>query len=150
MNLSSVREKAKAYHYADNPEEKSYNITMPMRYSRTDSHGLEGGSMFENYRRYQRYSISAKAVVRTLTAESQDGLTAQVNTISQGGTGFYTNVFMEKATPVSIEFFFGCLQGMEDILVGKIASVCTHGKDYFVGVSFEREIPYEHFMELIG
>jgi len=107
--------------------------------------------MFENYRRYQRYSVSAKAVIRTLTLESQEGVTTEVNTISQGGAGFYTEVFMEKATPVSVEFLFGTFQGMEkDLLLGRIASVCPQGKDYFVGVSFEREISYDRFMEIIG
>ena len=107
--------------------------------------------MFENYRRYQRYSVSAKAVIRRLIAESQEGFTTQVNTISQGGMGFYTDVFMEKATPVSIEFFFGALRAREeDILVGRIASVSSQEKDYFVGVSFEREISYDRFMEIVG
>ena len=107
--------------------------------------------MFENYRRYQRYSVSGKALIRRLAAESQEGLTTQVNTISQGGMGFYTDVFMEKATPVSIEFLFSGLQGKEkNILVGKIASVCTQDKDYYVGVSFEREISYNRFMEIFG
>ena len=107
--------------------------------------------MFENYRRYQRYSVSARAVIRTPTVESQEGITTQVSTLSQGGAGFYTNVPMEKATPVSIEFLFGAFQGMEkDVLVGRIASVCPQGKDYFVGVSFEREISYDRFMEIIG
>jgi hypothetical protein len=107
--------------------------------------------VFENYRRYQRYSVSAKAVIRRLAAESQEGLTTQVNTISQGGMGFYTNVFMEKATAVSIEFLFGALQGMgKDILVGRIVSVCSHEKDYFVGVAFDREISYDRFVEIIS
>jgi hypothetical protein len=115
------------------------------------SQARKEGVVFENYRRYQRYSVSAKAVIRRLTAESQEGLTTQVNTISQGGVGFYTSVCMERATPVSIEFLFGSLQGMEkDIFVGKIASVCSQGKDYFVGVSFEREISYDRFMDIIG
>ena len=107
--------------------------------------------MFENYRRYQRYSVSAKAVIRRLTKESQEGLTTQVNTISQGGMGFYTNVFIEKATPVTIEFSFGAFQSMEkDILVGRIASVCFKEKDYFVGVAFDREISYDRFVEIIS
>ena len=107
--------------------------------------------MFENYRTYQRYSVSAKAVIRRMALESQEGLTPRVTTISQGGMGFYTSVFMEKDTPVSIEFFFGGLQGTEkNILEGKIASVCTKEKDYFVGVSFEREISYDRFIEIIG
>ncbi|HXX54271.1 MAG TPA: PilZ domain-containing protein [Thermodesulfovibrionales bacterium] len=106
--------------------------------------------MFENYRRYQRYSVSARAVIKRLTAQSEE-LTTQVNTISQGGIGFYSNVYMEKATPVSVEFLFGAPEGVEkDILVGKIASICSQGKDYFVGVSFEREMSYNRFMEIIG
>lgn len=107
--------------------------------------------MFENYRRYQRYSVSAKAVIRRQAGESQEGLTTQVNTISQGGMGFYTNVFMEKATPVSIEFLFSALKGMEkDILEGRIASICSQEKDYFVGIAFEREISYDRFVEIIS
>lgn len=121
-------------------------------FSQGDFHGLEKEvGMFENYRRYQRYAVSAKAVIKRLTTESQEGLTTQVNTISQGGMGFYTDVFMEKATPVSIEFLFGALRGREEnILVGRIASVSCQEKDYFVGVSFEREISYDRFMEIVG
>jgi hypothetical protein len=131
---------------------KPYNVPMAILFSQGDSHGLEKEvGMFKNYRRYQRYSVSAKAVIRRLAAESQEGLTTQVNTLSQGGMGFYTDVFMEKATPVSIEFLFGALRGMEkDILVGRIASVSYQEKDYFVGVSFEREISYDRFVEIIS
>jgi hypothetical protein len=107
--------------------------------------------VFENYRRYQRYSVSAKAVIRRQVAETQEGLTTQVSTLSQGGMGFYTDVLMEKATPVSIEFLFSALQGVkQEVLTGRIASVCSQEKDYFVGIAFDREISYDRFMEMTG
>ena len=107
--------------------------------------------MLENYRKYQRYSVSAKAMIRRLSAEAQEEVTTQVNTISQGGMGFYTDVFMERSTPVSIEFLFGAFDGLEKgILTGKIVSVCSQEKDYFVGIAFDNEISYEHFVEIIG
>ncbi|MCL5022657.1 MAG: PilZ domain-containing protein [Nitrospirae bacterium] len=108
--------------------------------------------MFENFRRYQRYSISAGAVIRRQDAGSPERLTAQVTTISQGGMGFYTDVPMEKATPVSIELLFhpfGAAAG-NDVLQGRIASVCSQGNDYYVGIAFDREISYDRFVEIIG
>ncbi|HXX80723.1 MAG TPA: PilZ domain-containing protein [Thermodesulfovibrionales bacterium] len=107
--------------------------------------------MLKNYRRYQRYSVWARAMIRRLNAESQEGVPTEVNTISQGGMGFYTDVLMEKATPVSVEFLFGALQGIEKgIVTGKIASICSQERDYFVGIAFDTEISYDHFVEIIG
>ena len=107
--------------------------------------------MFENVRRYRRYSVSAKAVIRRLDAASPDGLLTQVTTISQGGLGFYTDAIMEKATPVSVELLFpGVEESQKDVLKGRIASVCSQGKDYFVGIAFDKEISYDRFVEIIG
>ena len=106
--------------------------------------------MFESFRRWQRYSISAKALIRRLDAGSPKGLVAQVTTISQGGMGFYTDVPLEKTTPVSIELLFHSLDGSKpDILEGKIVSTCSHGKDFFTGIAFDREIPYDRFYGII-
>lgn len=108
--------------------------------------------MFENFRRWQRYSISAKVLIKRRDKGSPKGMIAQVTNISQGGMGFYTDVFMEEATPVSVEFLLYALDRMtkKDILEGKIASVCSLEDDYFVGVAFDREISYDRFAEIIG
>lgn len=108
--------------------------------------------MVENFRRYPRYSISAKAVIRRRDAGTPEGMTTQVTTISQGGIGFYTDVFMEKATPVSVELLFHVLEGKKDkdVLDGRIASICSQGSDFFVGIAFDKEISYDRFIEIIG
>lgn len=105
--------------------------------------------MFKDYRKYQRYSILASAKITRLDEGSQESLTAQVSTISQGGMGFYAATFLEKATPVAVEFLVDALQGI-GVLEGKIASVCSQGNDYFVGIAFDREISYDRFVTIIG
>jgi hypothetical protein len=58
---------------------------------------------------------------------------------------------MEKATPVSVELLFHSPAGTgKDILVGRVASVSSHGKDFFVGIAFDSEISYDRFVEIIG
>lgn len=82
---------------------------------------------------------------------SLEGLTTQVNNISQGGMGVYTNVHIEKTTPVSVELLFDSHAGTgKDILVGRVASVSSHGKDFFVGIAFDSEISYDRFVAIIG
>ncbi len=105
--------------------------------------------MTENYRRYKRYSICAKAVLTRQGDGSPERLTVQVNTISQGGMGFYTNVRLEKATPVSVELVLDP-PGGQDVFEGRIASICPQGNDYFTGVAFTSDISYDHFVGLIG
>jgi hypothetical protein len=102
--------------------------------------------MHENYRRYQRYSVSARALLTRRDTGSPERLTTQVITISQGGMGFYASTPLEKTTPVSIELLIGN-PGLE-ILDGKIASICSQGDNYFIGIAFDREIPYERFVEI--
>ena len=105
--------------------------------------------MSRNYRKYQRYSICAKAVLIRRGGVSPERLTVQVNTISQGGMGFYTSEFLEKATPVSIELVVDS-PGGPDVLEGRIASVSTQGNDYFTGIAFNNDISYERFIGLVG
>ena len=104
--------------------------------------------MYENYRRYQRYSISARALITPRDIGSPETLTTQVTTISQGGMGFYADVPLRKTTPVTVELLIG-RPGME-ILEGKIASISLEGNNYFVGIAFDRDIPYERFIEIFG
>ena len=104
--------------------------------------------MYKHYRRYQRYSVNARALITRQDESSPEKLTAQVNTISQGGMGFYADVLLKKTTPVTVELLIGALG--TDILKGRIASVCSQGKDYFVGVSFDNEIAFDRFIEIIG
>lgn len=64
--------------------------------------------------------------------------------------GFYSEVPLEKATPVSIELLFQSADGSsQGVIEGKIASICSQGKDYFTGVAFDKEIPYDCFYGLI-
>ncbi len=106
--------------------------------------------MDKDFRRYTRHSISAKAVITRQDAGIPEKLMAQVNNISQGGMGFYADVIIEKATPVSVEFLFQAGEVMKDPLRGKITSICFQGADYFIGVAFDREITYDRFVEIIG
>ncbi len=107
--------------------------------------------MFETFRKWQRYSISARALIKRRDPGSPRGLIGQVTTISQGGMGFYTETLLEKDTPISVELLFQALDGTkQDILEGRIASVCSSGNDYFLGVAFDREIPHDRFFGIIG
>jgi hypothetical protein len=105
--------------------------------------------VIKNYRRYQRYSICAKAVLIRLIDGSPEKLTVRVNTISQGGMGFYSDIFLEKATPVSVELMVDSPEG-PDILEGIIASVSSQGNDYFTGIAFNKDISYDRFVGIIG
>jgi len=105
--------------------------------------------MFNHYRKYQRYSICAKAFITRQDESVSERLTTQVTTISQGGMGFYANESLEESTPVLIELLTS-EDGGTEILEGKIVSSCSTGNDYFVGISFAREISYDRFVEIIG
>ncbi len=104
---------------------------------------------FKNYRRYPRFSVLAKVVITRRDEGLPESLTAMVNTISQGGMGFYTDVPYEKTTPVSVELLLSPASGA-GALEGRIASISPQGKDYFVGIAFDREIPYERLAEMVG
>ncbi len=108
--------------------------------------------MFENFRRYPRYSVCAVAIIKRRDAGSPEELDTRVTTISQGGMGFYSSVPMEKATPVLVELLFHAPEGItrKDVLEGKIASISAQGKDYYVGIAFDREISHDRFAEIIG
>lgn len=106
--------------------------------------------MFENFRKWRRYSISARALIKRRDEGLPKGLIAQVTTISQGGMGFYADVYLEKATRVSVEFLSRAIDEIKkEIVEGSIASVCSQGNDYFMGVAFDREIPYDLFFGFI-
>lgn len=108
--------------------------------------------MYKEYRRYPRYPISTKAVITIRDEGSDENLTTQAITISQGGMGVYTNVFMYKATPVSVALLFHTSDGTpkSDIFNGRIASVCSQETDYFVGIAFDSEISYDRFIKIIS
>ena len=124
-------------------------IVLPEKKFRPVKTGGSGGlAMHENYRRYQRYSVSAKALITRRDTESPETMTTQVSTISQGGMGFYAAVPLQKTTPVMVELLLGS-PGM-GILKGKIASISSQGNNYFVGIAFDSEIPHERFIEIFG
>ena len=108
--------------------------------------------MYKGFRRYPRYPISITAVLTIQDGGSPERLTTQVITISQGGMGVYANVVMKKASQVSVELLIHTSDGMtnEDIFEGRIASVCSQEKDYFVGIAFNRAISYDRFVEIIS
>lgn len=80
---------------------------------------------------------------------SPEKLNVRVNTISQGGMGFYTDVFLEKATAVSVELMVDSPEG-PDIFEGTIASVSSQGNDYFTGIAFNKNISYDRFIGIVG
>ncbi len=108
--------------------------------------------MYKEIRRYPRYPISTKAVLTINDGVSQERLTTQVITISQGGMGVYANAVVKKAARVSVELLIPAGDGMtkEDIFEGRIASVCLQEKDYFVGIAFNKAISYDRFVEIIN
>jgi hypothetical protein len=103
----------------------------------------------KEYRRYPRYSVNARALITRRDESSSEKLTTQINTISQGGIGFYSNTFLGKSTPVTVELLFDSADRIE-ILEGRIASICTHDKDYFVGIAFDMAISADRFAEIFG
>ena len=56
---------------------------------------------------------------------------------------------MGKSTPVTVELLINAI-GRIDILEGKIASICSQEKDYFVGIAFDTAISEERFAEILG
>ncbi len=108
--------------------------------------------MYKEFRRYPRYPISTKALITIQDGGTQKRLNSQVITISQGGMGVYTNIIMKKATQVSVQLLIHEHSGVknEDIFEGKIASVCSQEKDFFVGIAFDKEIAYDRFIDIIG
>ncbi|MBI1812009.1 MAG: PilZ domain-containing protein [Nitrospirae bacterium] len=107
---------------------------------------------YKEVRRYLRYPVSTKAVITRKDEGLSERLTMQVINISQGGMGVYSNMFMKKAAPVSVELLSYAHDGMTkaDIFEGRIASVCSQGRDYFVGITFDREISYDRFIDIIS
>jgi hypothetical protein len=104
---------------------------------------------YNEYRRYPRYSVNARALITMRDESSPEKLTTQINTISQGGIGFYSNTFLGKSTPVTVELLSDAVDRIE-ILEGKIASICSQEKDYFVGIAFDEAISEDRFAEILG
>ena len=105
--------------------------------------------MHNDYRRYPRYSVNARALITRRDESSPEKMATQINTISQGGIGFYSNTFLGKSTPVTVELLIDAV-GRIDILEGKIASICSQEKDYFVGIAFDEAIPEDRFAAILG
>ncbi|MBI4689390.1 MAG: PilZ domain-containing protein [Nitrospirae bacterium] len=108
--------------------------------------------MYKETRRYPRYPVFTKAVITTTDKGLCESINSQVVTISQGGMGVYTDVSMKKAIPVSVKLLSYTPDGMTmtDDFEGRIASVCSQEKDYFVGIAFDREIAYDRLIEIIS
>ena len=105
--------------------------------------------MHNDYRRYPRYSVNARALITRRDVSSPEKLAAQINTISQGGIGFYSDTFLGKSTPVTVELLVDAV-GRTEIIEGKIASICSQEKDYFVGISFDKAISDDRFAAMLG
>ena len=105
--------------------------------------------MYNDYRRYPRFSVNAKALITRRDESSPEKLSAQINTISQGGIGFYSDKFLGKSTPVTVELLVDAV-GRTEIIEGKIASICSQEKDYFVGISFDKAISDDRFAAILG
>ena len=105
--------------------------------------------MHNDYRRYPRYSVNARALITRRDESPPEKLTMQITTISQGGIGFYSNTFLGKSTAVTVELLLDAV-GRVDILEGRIASICSHGKDYFVGISFDKPISHDMFAAIFS
>jgi len=88
-------------------------------------------------------------VVARKDAGEPDRLNAKIVTISRGGMGFYADRPLEKATPVTVEFLSEAMRKM-GVLEGRIASIFSQDDDFFVGIAFDREIPFEEFSSVIS
>jgi len=107
---------------------------------------------YKKVRRYPRFSVSTWALITKKDGEQIKQLNTRVVTISLGGMGVYTDVSLKKATPVTVELLSYTSDGLTktDTFEGKIASICSQERDYFVGISFDREISHERFLEILG
>ena len=105
--------------------------------------------MYKEYRRYPRYSVNARALITRQDKSSPEKLTTHINTISKGGIGFYSNTFVGKSTPVTVELLIDAV-GRTELLEGRIASICLQDKDYFVGIAFDKAISDDRFAAILG
>ena len=105
--------------------------------------------MHNDYRRYPRYSVNVRALITRRDESYPEKLTTQINTISQGGIGFYSDTYLGKSTPVTVELLVDAV-GRTEIIEGKIASICSQEKDYFVGISFDKAISDDRFAAMLG
>ncbi len=107
--------------------------------------------MFRTQRRYYRHPLLAKAIVTTKGSEQSKRLTTQVNTISQGGMGVYTNTPLEKFTSVSVELSLDNLEnkGKECPLVGLVVSISKPNNLYLMGVCFDELLSSEQLGKIV-
>lgn len=108
--------------------------------------------MTTSFRRYHRYQIFAKAIVKARYQSDQKMLESQVNNISQGGIGVYIDTPLMKSTPVFVELSFppsdNTMEGT--IIEGSVVSLTEYDDRYFMGIAFDKVIPHENFMKIIN
>jgi c-di-GMP-binding flagellar brake protein YcgR len=104
------------------------------------------------FRRYHRYQIFAKAIVKAKYQSGKTMFESQVNNISQGGMGVYTDAPLMKSTPVFVELSFPPSDNaVEDTIIeGSVASLTEYDDRYFMGIVFDKVIPHENFMKIIN
>ncbi len=93
-------------------------------------------------------TTEARAVIRRSAVESQEGLTAQINTVSQGGMGFIQMSLWRKPLRSPLSYCPVPVWIWRNILEDCLGLIS--GKELFYGISFEREISYDRFIEMIG
>ena len=105
-----------------------------------------------SFRRFHRYQVFAKAVVKAKYESGQAMLESQVNNISQGGMGVYTESPLMKSTPVFVELSFPPSDNVmeETVIEGSVASLTEHDDHYFMGIVFDKVISHENFMKIIN
>ncbi len=107
--------------------------------------------MPESMRKYHRYQVFAKAIVRLKGWTKKQGFDGQVNNISQGGMGVYTDIPFDSHIPVSVELPFPPSDDVTatSTLSGRVASLRKYDDLYFVGIAFDHVIPHDRFMKMI-
>jgi len=108
--------------------------------------------MAEGFRRYHRYQIIGEAVIIPRRESGLKPISSQVNNISQGGIGIYTDVPLEMSSEVRVKLLFleDNLRGEENLLNGRVAFLSKNDDQYFLGISFDHAITYELFMKMIN
>lgn len=79
-----------------------------------------------------------------------DELDSQVNNISQGGMGVYTELPLMESTPVTVEISFTSYDNLviRHILEGSVVSLTKQDDQYFMNIAFDKTISHEDFMKM--
>ena len=94
-------------------------------------------------RKYPRFPVSGEAIVRT--ASKDVVFPGSIERFSRGGLGIYTNVSVERGTPIRLEVsIFTGTESSKHLMTGVVKNFSKWGEKGLLGVEFEQEIGPHH------